>query len=54
MKKFEYWVTVIDLKYSLLEPTLNSVGEDGWELVFLIPCTYNDNAVKCIFKREKK
>ena len=49
MKKFEYIVLVFDSrwKYDYQEATLNSYGEDGWELILM-----NQNG-DLIFKREK-
>lgn len=50
MKKFEYKGVYIKQLTNIDE--FNKVGEDGWELVSLVPA-YTNSGYKGIFKREK-
>jgi hypothetical protein len=55
MKKFEYQIHVFTAhEFPLNEQVLNRVGEEGWELVSMLPTSCdNFGKTRAIFKREK-
>ncbi len=54
MKKFEYYIESFELAIGMsIQPTLNKLGLEGWELIsFTI--TPSGNFYNGIFKREMK